>query len=115
MDFANCYDVVMGYSGLAVEDYQNRGYMIYDADCQLVSEEIFADCRAVLDARRDHVDLYQAAKENGIMFKAILLDSKEAAQNAPTPVTTYALFKDGEYISNEQMNESRFLKLVGKK
>ena len=57
----------------------------------------------------------KTAKENGIMFKAILLDSKEAAQNAPTPVTTYALFKDGEYISNEQMNESRFLKLVGKK
>ena len=53
-------------SSFAVEDYQNRGYMIYDADCQLVSEEIFADCRAVLDARRDHVDLYQAAKENGI-------------------------------------------------
>lgn len=57
----------------------------------------------------------KTAKENGIMFKAILLDSKEAAQNAPTPVTTYALFKDGEYISNEQMNEARFLKLVGKK
>ena len=57
----------------------------------------------------------KTAKENGIMFKAILLDSKEAAQNAPTPVTTYALFKDGDYISNEQMNEARFLKLVGKK
>ena len=57
----------------------------------------------------------KTAKENGIMFKAVRIESKEAAQNAPTPVTTYALFKDGEYISNEQMNEARFLKLVGKK
>lgn len=54
------------------------------------------------------------AKENGITFKAYHLQSKEKAQNAPTPVTTYAVFHDGEYITNEQMNDKRFLKMIGK-
>lgn len=56
--------------------------------------------------------LQQTAKENGILFNAIHIDSREKAQNAPTPVTNYALFYDGRYITNEQMNDKRFLKLV---
>ena len=55
-----------------------------------------------------------AAKEQGVPFKAIRLQTKEEAQNAPTPVTTYALFRDGAYLTNEQMNDKRFLKLLGK-
>ena len=55
------------------------------------------------------------AKEKSIPFTAIHLQSKEEAQNAPTPITTYALFFDGEYITNEQMNDKRFLKLIGSK
>lgn len=54
------------------------------------------------------------AKENNVLFKAIHLQTKEAAQNAPTPITTYALFFNGEYLTNEQMNDKRFLKLLGK-
>ena len=54
----------------------------------------------------------QTANNNNITFKAIHITSKEEAQNAPTPITTYALFKDGRYITNEQMNDSKFLKLV---
>ncbi len=56
----------------------------------------------------------QTAKEHGIPFKAIHIEDKAAAQNAPTPVTTYALFYNGEYVTNEQMNDARFLKLAGK-
>ena len=54
------------------------------------------------------------AKEHGIAFKAIHLQRKEDAQNAPTPITTYSLFCDGEYVTNEQMNDKRFLKMIGK-
>lgn len=57
----------------------------------------------------------QTAKENGITFKAIKIESKEQAQSAPSPCTTYALFKDGEFLTNEQQNDQRFLKLVQKK
>ena len=54
----------------------------------------------------------QTAKDNGVMFKAIHLTSREDARNAPTPVTTYALFHDGNYLTNEQMNDKKFLKLL---
>ena len=56
--------------------------------------------------------LEQTARENDISFHAIHIDSKEKAQNAPTPITNYAMFHDGEYITNEQMNDKKFLKLV---
>ena len=56
--------------------------------------------------------LEQTAKENSIIFRAIHIDSRKKAQNAPTPVTNYALFHDGEYVTNEQMNDKKFLKLV---
>ena len=58
--------------------------------------------------------LENLAKEKDIKFKAVHIKSREEAQNAPTPITTYALFCDGEYITNEQMNEKRFLKLISK-
>ena len=58
--------------------------------------------------------LEEVAKEQNVEFKAIHIKSKEMAQNAPTPITTYALFCDGEYVSNEQMNDKKFLKLLGK-
>ncbi|MBQ7160742.1 MAG: YoaP domain-containing protein [Clostridia bacterium] len=55
----------------------------------------------------------ETAKSRGVPFKSILLSSRDEARNAPTPVTTYALFRDGEYLTNEQMNDKRFLKLLG--
>ncbi len=58
--------------------------------------------------------LEKTAEERGIPFRAICLNSREEAQNAPTPVTTYALFYNGEYLTNEQMNEAKFLKLVSR-
>lgn len=54
------------------------------------------------------------SKDLNITFKAIHIDTKEKAQNAPTPITTYALFYNGEYVTNDVMNEKKFLKLVEK-
>ena len=56
--------------------------------------------------------LEQTAKDYGIPFRAIHIESKKEAQNAPTPITTYAMFRDGEYMTNEQMNEKKFIKLT---
>ena len=56
--------------------------------------------------------LEQTAIDNGIPFRSIYIASIEDAQNAPTPVTNYALFHDGEYVTNEQMNDKKFLKLA---
>ena len=54
----------------------------------------------------------QTAKQQGVSFKAVHITDRQAAQNAPTPITTYALFCDGEYLTNEQMNDKKFLKLI---
>ena len=56
--------------------------------------------------------LEETAKKNNIPFKAIKIQSRDEAQNAPTPITTYSFFCDGEYVTNEQMNDKKFLKLV---
>lgn len=54
----------------------------------------------------------QTAKDKGIPFESVLLDSKEKAQNAPMAWTNYAVFYNGEYITNEILNEKKFLELV---
>ena len=54
----------------------------------------------------------QTANELGVPFRAIHLASREEARSAPTPITTYALFHDGEYLTNEQLNDKKFLKLA---
>lgn len=56
--------------------------------------------------------LEETAANEGVQFKAVRIDSKEDAQNAPTPVTTYSLFRDGEFVTSEQMNGTKFLKLL---
>ena len=56
--------------------------------------------------------LEDIAKEHNVPFKAIHITSKQEAQSVPTPVTTYALFYDGKYLTNEQMNVNKFLRLV---
>ena len=54
----------------------------------------------------------KTAKENNIPFSVIHITSKEQARNVPSPITTYALFYDGQYLTNEIMNEKKFLKLI---
>ena len=56
----------------------------------------------------------RTAREHGIPFRAVHIEDREAAQNAPTPITTYALFCDGQYVTNEQMNDAKLLKLASR-
>lgn len=54
----------------------------------------------------------ECARKNGIPFKSILIDSREKAQNAPAVWTNYALFYNGEYVTNEILSEKKFLSLA---
>ena len=58
--------------------------------------------------------LEATAKAHGGAFQSVHLASKEAAQNAPTPITTWALFRDGKFLTNEILNDTRFQKLLGR-
>ena len=117
------------YKGFSVCDTAENGiqlwYLPFSPEAPLPR---FKDC-----ARHPHIDeggyvlyytnqcpfngkyvpiLEATAKAHGIPFRAVKLETKFAAQNAPTPVTTYALFCNGKYLTNEQMNDTKFLKLV---
>ena len=117
------------YKGFSVCDEADNGiqlwYLPFDPDA---APPRFKEC-----ARHPHVNdrgyvlyytsqcpfnakyvplLEQTAKDYGIPFRAIHIESKKEAQNAPTPITTYAMFRDGEYLTNEQMNEKKFIKLT---
>lgn len=54
----------------------------------------------------------QYAMENAIPLTIIKIDSKEKAQNVPFVWTNFALFYNGDYVTNEIPNEKRFLKIV---
>ena len=56
--------------------------------------------------------LEHTAAELNIPLRTVHITTKEQAQSAPTPITTYALFCDGEYVTNEVLNDKRFLKLI---
>ena len=72
---------------------------------------LFYTCQCPYNAKYVPV-LENLAKEKDIKFKAVHIKSREEARNVPTPITTYALFCDGKYVTNEQMNDKRFLKMI---
>ena len=119
----------LAYKGFEVCDEADNGiqlwYLPFDRDAEKPS---LKEC-----ARHPHIDedgyvlfytsqcpfnakyvpvIGKVAEDNGVKFRAVHIESAEEARNAPTPVTTYALFCDGEYITNEQMNDKRFLKML---
>lgn len=54
----------------------------------------------------------KTALENSIPFKAVHIETKEQAQSTPSPCTTYAMFYNGEFLTNEQFNDKKFLKMA---
>lgn len=52
------------------------------------------------------------ARERGLPFESIHIETKEAAQAAPCPFTTYALYCNGHFITHEILSEKKFDKIV---
>ena len=48
-----------------------------------------------------------------IPLKVIHVTSREQAQNVPSPVTTYVLFRDGKFLTQGIQSDKKFLKLAG--
>ena len=57
----------------------------------------------------------KVAEENNIPLKIIHITDRETAQNVPAPVTTYALFRDGEFVTQAIQSDKKFLALAGVK
>ena len=56
----------------------------------------------------------ETAKTQNIPFQSIHIDSREKAQSAPVAATSYALFYNGSYVTNEILSVAKFEKLVKK-
>lgn len=55
----------------------------------------------------------ERAKEHFIPLKVVHITDKETAQNLSSPVTTYALFKDGKFLTQSIQSDKKFLALAG--
>lgn len=56
--------------------------------------------------------IQEVATSRGVALQAILLETVEQAQAAPTPVTSYSLFYEGNLITHEILSPKKFEKLL---
>ena len=56
----------------------------------------------------------QYAGEKKLPFRSIKIESRDEAQSAPVPFTTYALFYQGEFVTHENLSVKKFEALVEK-
>ena len=117
------------YKGFSVADESDNGIQLWALPFSTDSRKPeFKECAKHPHIEEDGYVLYytnqcpfpakyvpvieSVAKEHGIKFRSVHVTDKETAQNLPTPVTNYALFKDGEYITNEILSDKKFLNMI---
>lgn len=60
-----------------------------------------------------YVPLIKAiAEEYQVPFEAIHLNTREKAQEAPSPFTTYSLYHQGKFVTNEILSEKKFENMI---
>ena len=56
--------------------------------------------------------LCETANRAGLNLKAVHIESKEQAQSARCPFTTFSLWKDGDFVTHEILSPAKFLKII---
>ena len=56
--------------------------------------------------------LEEMAKSRNAVFQSVQLQTREEAQNAPSPFTTFSLFYDGQLVTHEILSEKKFDKIL---
>lgn len=122
----------MAYKGFSVADVSDCGInLMYLPLAEDAEPPKFKDCAKIPRDDGEGFVLYytdqcpftyywvprvqEVANEHGIPFKVIHITSKEEAQSVPAPVTTYALFRDGKFITQAIQSDKKFLALAGVK
>lgn len=117
------------YKGFSVSDESDNGIQLWFLPFEKDAKRpVFKDCaKHPVTEEKGYVLYYtnqcpfpakyvplieKIAQEKGVPFHAIHIEDRETAQNVPTPVTNYALFLDGKYVSNEILSEKKFLKMI---
>ena len=55
------------------------------------------------------------AKERNVDFQSVHIKTREQAQNAPVPFTTFSMFYNGQFITHEIQSEKKFEKILTEK
>ena len=101
----------LAHKGFMVADTSSCGIMLmylpFGSDTEPPQ---FKECAKYPTADCDGFGLYYTDQ---CPLKTIHIISREQAQNTPAPVTTYALFKDGEFLTQGIQSDKKFLKLAG--
>ncbi|MDO4378945.1 MAG: YoaP domain-containing protein [Erysipelotrichia bacterium] len=118
----------MAYKGFMVADSSDCGinllYLPLKAGTSLPK---FKECAKHPKVEEDGMVLYysdqcpfayywanrikEIAIENNVQLKIVHITNTEEAQNVPTPVTNYALFKDSKFLTHIMLSEKKFLSL----
>ena len=56
--------------------------------------------------------LEEMARARSAVFLAVHIQTREAAQSAPSPFTTFSLFYDGQLVTHEILSEKKFDKIL---
>lgn len=56
--------------------------------------------------------LEKAAKARNVDIRTVHIQTKEEAQNAPTPFTAFSLFHNNEFVTHEILSEKKFEELL---
>ena len=59
--------------------------------------------------------LEEMAKARNAVFRTVHIQTREDAQNAPSPFTTFSLFYDGQLVTHEILSEKKFDKILADK
>lgn len=59
--------------------------------------------------------LKEAARERGIKAAFMHIATRKEAQACPCPFTTYAVYYNGAFVTNEMMSEKKFIKFLEEK
>jgi len=72
-----------------------------------ITNRIHKQYQTVLERNVQEAEQCKIAMQN--------IKTKEQAQVVPSPCTSYAMFYNGKFLTNEQFNDKRFLKMVQQK
>ena len=121
----------LAYHGFQVADISDCGITLYYLPLEQNAElPKFRECAKHPEVKERGFVLYytdqcpftyywvlrieDVSKENNIPLKVIHITCREDAQNVPAPVTTYALFRDGKFLTQAIQSDKKFLKLSEK-
>ena len=120
----------LAYKGFSVADTSEAGITLMYLPLDPAAEPPrFRDCARHPQAEGEGFVLYytdqcpftcywvprveEAAREHGVPLRVVHITDRESAQNVPSPVSTYALFRDGRFVTQGLQTDKKFLALAG--